>query len=108
MKTNLELARLIDIGLLQRALAALIEANSLREDGQDVAARRRSIAELHEALVPHSQPVKAPEPPVPEGFTLVAVKGLAELVTALARAENKGYLPDAMADEWAAFDYRVL
>jgi hypothetical protein len=43
---------------------------------------------------------------VPEGWKLVATKGLDGLVEALDRAQRKGYLPDAMADEWEAFEYR--
>jgi hypothetical protein len=46
-------------------------------------------------------------PAVPEGFKLIAVKGFDELVQALDRADRKGYIPDAVADEWAAFDYRL-
>ena len=36
----------------------------------------------------------------------VSVKGFDALMTALERADSKGYMPDAMADEWAAFDFR--
>ena len=50
----------------------------------------------------------APQPAAPEGYTPVAVKGLDDLVCALERAESKGYLPDAVAEEWAAFDYRAF
>lgn len=45
---------------------------------------------------------------VPDGFKLVAVKGFDELVEALARAARKSYLPDAMADEWAALDWHTV
>lgn len=45
---------------------------------------------------------------VPDGFKLVAVKGFDELVEALARAARKIYLPDAMADEWAALDWHTV
>lgn len=45
---------------------------------------------------------------VPDGFTLVAVKGLDDLVTALDRAQSKGYMHDAMTDEWMAFDFRMI
>jgi hypothetical protein len=41
----------------------------------------------------------------PPGYKLVAVKGLSALIQALDRAERKGYLPDAMADEWEAFEW---
>jgi hypothetical protein len=42
----------------------------------------------------------------PDGFKLVAVTGFDDLINALDRAERKGYMPDAMAEEWAAFDWR--
>jgi hypothetical protein len=48
-----------------------------------------------------------PEPEPVEGEQLVYVRGFDELLQALERADRKGYMPDAMADEWAAFDYRV-
>jgi hypothetical protein len=37
--------------------------------------------------------------------TLVSVVGFGPLIDALERAERKGYMPDAIADEWAAFTY---
>ena len=37
----------------------------------------------------------------------VSVKGFDDLIAVLERADRKGYMPDAMADEWAAFDYRA-
>ena len=43
---------------------------------------------------------------VPDGFELVAVKGLGPLVSALERAESKGYIPFAFAEEWDGFDYQ--
>ena len=49
-----------------------------------------------------------PAAPVPEGYEAIAVKGLGPLIDALERAESKGYLPDAVAEEWAAFDFRAL
>jgi hypothetical protein len=45
--------------------------------------------------------------PAPEGFEPVFVKNFLPLISALDRADRKGYLPDAMAEEWAAFDYRL-
>lgn len=45
-------------------------------------------------------------PAAPEGFEWVAVKGLAELCSALERAESKGYMPYAIESEWEAFDCR--
>lgn len=44
---------------------------------------------------------------LPEGFVMMAVYGLEDLVRALDRAESKGYLPDAMRDAYTAFDYRA-
>ena len=44
---------------------------------------------------------------VPPGYKLIAVKGFDELMQALDRADRKGYLPDAVADEWDAFDYEL-
>jgi hypothetical protein len=46
-------------------------------------------------------------PAVPDGYKLTAVKGFDELMTALNRAESKGYLPDAVAEHWSAFDWRA-
>lgn len=40
-----------------------------------------------------------------DGFDLYFVKGLEPLITALNRAESKGYMPDSMIDEWSGFDY---
>jgi hypothetical protein len=37
----------------------------------------------------------------------VQVRGLDELIAALERAERKGYMPDAISDQWAQFDYRA-
>lgn len=42
---------------------------------------------------------------VPEGYEWALVSGLKPMLAALERAERKGYLPGAMADEWADFDY---
>lgn len=44
----------------------------------------------------------------PEGWELISVTGFDDLMAALLRADNKGYMPDAMRDEWAAFDYNRL
>jgi hypothetical protein len=38
----------------------------------------------------------------------IEAKGLKELCAALERAESKGYLPDAICDEWQAFDFNYL
>ena len=45
---------------------------------------------------------------VPEGYELVAVKGLGPLVSALDRADRKGYLPFALEEEWEGFDYQKV
>lgn len=41
-------------------------------------------------------------------WTLHQTTGLTDLVEALSRAADKGYLPDAVAEEWRAFDYRPV
>jgi hypothetical protein len=44
-----------------------------------------------------------------DGWKLVRVnEHFDALIASLERAESKGYLPDAMAEEWAAFDYNLL
>lgn len=61
----------------------------------------RSLATVASATThPKAEPAG-----VPEGWKLVAAKGIDDLSQALERAERKGYLPDALADAWAAFDY---
>ena len=45
---------------------------------------------------------------VPDGFVAANVKNLDVLVAAIERAASKGYLPDAIADAWEGFDYRLL
>lgn len=47
----------------------------------------------------------APTVQVPPGYKLVAVKGFDEMVQAMDRAVDKGYMPAAMLDEWNAFDW---
>lgn len=42
---------------------------------------------------------------VPDGYELVAVRNFNDLMLALDRADRKGYMPDAMAGEWEAFQY---
>jgi len=44
----------------------------------------------------------------PDGFKWVCVKGLDPLLQALERADRKGYLPDAMADEWNEFEFSSI
>lgn len=51
-----------------------------------------------------SPPAPAPVQAAPDGFITVAVKNLGPLLDALDRADRKGYLPDAMAAEWQAFE----
>jgi hypothetical protein len=48
-----------------------------------------------------------PVAPIPEGFSVVLVKNFGDLMDALDRADRKGYMPDALAEEWAAFDWRA-
>lgn len=45
-----------------------------------------------------------PLPHVPKGFEIYYLKGFDALFDALNRAVEKGYLPDAMTEEWEAFD----
>lgn len=45
---------------------------------------------------------------LPPGYRLVAVSGLDELIDALDRADRKGYMPDAMREEWEAFCFREV
>jgi hypothetical protein len=50
------------------------------------------------------------EPVIPEGFSLVAVRGFDELMYWLNRCERKGYLencPD-LIEPYEAFDYRTI
>lgn len=49
-----------------------------------------------------------PTPQTPPGFITVAVKNLGPLLDALDRADRKGYMPDAIAAEWAAFELAAL
>lgn len=46
-------------------------------------------------------------PAASEQWMTVQVVGLVQLVEALSRADRKGYLPDAMAEQWDAFNYRT-
>lgn len=50
------------VELIQRALTALTEANSLREDGQDVMARRATMTDLTAYLAKTRETVKAKTP----------------------------------------------
>ena len=45
---------------------------------------------------------------VPDGYKLVAAKGLEALCYALERAEYKGYLPEAMVEEWESVELNWL
>lgn len=71
------------------------------------------IAELERALAGGDFPddcSSCPNNPTnypPSGFKLVAVKGFDDLVSALERASRKGYMPDAMVDEWEAFEIAI-
>lgn len=42
-----------------------------------------------------------------EGYVLLRVKGLPELYEALYRAQSKGYLPDAIKDEYDNLDWKA-
>lgn len=72
------------------------------QDGTD-ASWKPAADELRAAL----ELAAAPLPSVPAGFTrLIAVNdSFDEMLSALDRADRKGYMPDAMADEWAAFTH---
>lgn len=43
-----------------------------------------------------------------DGWMTIQVRGFDELMYALARAESKGYMPDAMRAEYEAFDYEKV
>ena len=65
-----------------------------------------------EPVYAHSaaQPAPVQEPVIPEGFSLVAVKGFDELMYWLDRCERKGHLencPD-LIEPYEAFDYRTI
>jgi len=64
------------------------------------AAELRRLAALEQA----AEPVPAVQK-LPFGYRLIAVKNFDALLTALDRAESKGYMPDAMKDEWESFEY---
>lgn len=60
-------------------------------------------------LAAEGQAIEAKPPTaagVEPGWETLSVKNLGPLLDALDRADSKGYMPDAMADEWAAFDCR--
>lgn len=66
----------------------------------------RRLALYLEHLHARTKAAQAPAQPALDGFRLIAVKGFDALVAVLNRAESKGYMPDAIAEEWDAFDYR--
>lgn len=68
-------------------------------DAADVIKRLRAALTTQ----PQAEPVAEPEG---DGWALYWVRHLPEMMSALNRASNKGYMPDAMADEYDAFDYR--
>ena len=106
----------------ERARAALAEAEAqpVQEprigslDEFFALAEANGIKTIHDlpGLIPalqatEAQPVQEPTPNAPPSYKLIAVNGFDELIQALERADRKGYLPDAMADEWAAFDWQA-
>jgi hypothetical protein len=49
----------------------------------------------------------ANERSLPDGWQVIAVnEAFDKLMSALDRAERKGYMPDAMADEWGEFQWK--
>lgn len=109
-------------GNLQTRLAAVLSAQpaAVQQGAEPVAwigpfdramsnAAYQGWLKQYPDIAVHWKPLYASPPPaapaVPEGYVLVAVKNLEPLVDALERADRKGYLPDAMAAEWEAFQY---
>ena len=107
-----------EVGGVMVTLAALCLANGLdMHDAAEVelariwtkveAIRAKQAAKPKHSPLPQAAPVAQLSEP-PEGWKLVLVNSeFDDLMIALARAQDKGYMPDAMLDEWMAFEYRV-
>lgn len=92
---------------LWQALEAL---DSLEESSRGDAPYNHFAAGLVRSALEQSATPPAPgqvERDREDGFETVLVKNFGPLIVALDRAERKGYLPDALADEWAAFELRA-
>jgi len=65
-------------------------------------------SEVYDAMMhadADAAPAQSGEPVAKDGWANAEVKGLSELCAALERAESKGYLPEAICDAWAKFDF---
>lgn len=78
----------------QEELNCLQGARLLKEAAAEIDRLRAALAQAG-----------APEP-TPAGFELKYVHKFEPLMAALERALEKGYMPDAMIEQWVDFDYR--
>lgn len=89
-------------------------AAAMDETRSDFEVERKTLLDALTATLSLPKPEAAePAPPIERvdalGFRAVYVnEGFEALMEALSRADRKGYLPDAMVDEWEAFDYRTV
>lgn len=75
--------------------------------GEHMVFTAASVLALLAAAAAIAREAEPSESPLGPGWTTISVNaGFAALMSALERADRKGYMPDAMADEWSAFDYR--
>jgi hypothetical protein len=93
-----------------RALKCL--PSSFTDGNEHVLKKAAKLQAMESAMFAAAQAPKVAESeshpaPVQEGWKTIQVNSAFDaLMTALDRAERKGYLPDAMSDEYEAFDYR--
>lgn len=87
--------------------AALLHwiADTFSGPNEGFALSAKGIAQLR-AIAARLQPTQQP-PPEP-GWRTIEVFEFDNLMTALDRADRKGYMPDAMVDWWNAFQYREV
>ena len=94
---------------IRKALAELV-AEQAEDEGLWFAARtapeaylQQELRRLHAAIEQQAEP-----PVVPLGWKLVLVnEGFDGLVSSLERAHRKGYMPDAITEDYEGFDYRL-
>jgi hypothetical protein len=94
---------LIDTGEADKAIKALEEA--LKQEQSEPDYKTLAIQLQQERKQEQGEPVA-----IPEGFSLIAVKGFDELMCWLDRCEDKGHLencPD-LIEPYKAFDYRTI
>jgi hypothetical protein len=78
-------------------------ATGLTNEGRELYERHDVRPPLCDAETLYAAP---PATPAPAGWKFVLVNDQFDaLMSALDRAARKGYMPDAVADEWQAFDY---